>query len=305
MRRARKEKRITCLLFALLLVLTACGAESPEAGRYICVEAADGSYGLDPASLYPDGASIELGSGGRGILTLGERSGSIRWSLSDNELTLNIDGERFSGTLEDGILDLTLPDSGVQLRFVREDVNYSPAGAPEAERMAEALDWWTGDWYGKWYIQNAEGSFVDTWYDCCASIEAEENGTHVILSLWDEDSSREEPMGRVEFAVKPGALPGNRGTAVSTSGSFWFSTVEAGQWTLDPRRSGYADMLRLTGHHESEKESFDYEILLRPWGRLWDDVAKKDPDMLPFRYEWYLEQIERNEPMPAKLPAVD
>ena len=63
-------------------------------------------------------------------------------------------------------------------------------------------------------------------------------------------------------------------------------------------------MLMLSGHHDGGGEVFDYEITLRPWGRVWDDVAKKDSFQLPFRYEWYLTQIETGQPMPEVLPPV-
>ena len=169
--------------------------------------------------------------------------------------------------------------------------------------MAAALQQWEGDWYGIWTISNAEGDFADTWYDCCAVLEAEDE-SHLVMTLWDEDTSRSEPMGRVEFAVQPGKVPGAPAAAVSTVGSFWFEDIEAGQWVLDTRRSSYLDMLRLRGHHE-KGEAFDYEIVLRPWGRLWDDVAADDPDLVPFRYAWYRNMIERGAPMPEKLPAAD
>ena len=106
-------------------------------------------------------------------------------------------------------------------------------------------------------------------------------------------------MGLAEFAVDP-----DKGTARSTKGSFWFQSIGPGEWVLDSRSGGFSDMIVLRGHHDSRGEAFDYEIVLRPWGRAWDDVAKKDSYQLPFRYEWYLTQIETGQPMPDFLPPV-
>ncbi|MBR1455673.1 MAG: hypothetical protein IJ594_00765 [Oscillospiraceae bacterium] len=297
-------KRIAALLLAAALIfsLAACGEDTPDAGRYLCVSAESGGFAFEPEELFPGGAAVELGTGGQGILTLGAESGSLRWSLSGTEVALSLGGVHVPGTLRDGELSFTLPESGVRLRFLREDLYAAVTPEPDPERYEQAIALWCGDWFGRWSVHPAAGSFADTWYDCCAVLSPTEDGRHLLLTLWDEDGSRGEPMARVEFAVEPGDGAADRGAAASTRGSFWFGEIGPGEWRLEMDGGPYPDMLSLQGRHDSGTEVFDYEILLRPWGRLWDDVQRDDSYALPFRYEWYLTMIETGQAMPDSLP---
>ena len=290
----------TALLLALLMILSlaGCGRSGASAGVYHCVAAETNGVRFDPVQLYPGGASIELGSGGRGIVRLGEESGTIRWSLSGSALTVYMDDIRMNGTLSQGVLMLAMPEGGLTLTFVLEGLRY--AFQTEGEPDEETLAWWCGDWYGRWTISNSKGQFADTWYDCCASVVYEPQDKHLLMTMWDEDTSKDTPMAIVELSLGRG---GSRvGAAVSATGNFWFDSLEPGEWRIEPAASPYPQMLTITGHHSSEQENFDYQIILRPWGVLWDDVAAQDNFALPFRYEWYLEQIKSGIGMPDKLP---
>ena len=108
-------------------------------------------------------------------------------------------------------------------------------------------------------------------------------------------------MAIVDFAIDP-VKPE---TAESIRGSFWFAELEPGAWVLDRGAGDYPDSLVFRGRHEAQGECFDYEILLRPWGRLWDDVQLEDSMRLPFRYEWYAAELERGAAMPDALPPVN
>ena len=299
-------KRIVTLLLAVLALglLTSCGEDAPDAGRYVCVAASAEGFTLEPEELYPKGAVLELGTGGRGLLTLGEESGSLRWSLNGTELTLNMGGERLRGTLLDGIIDLSLADGRVQLRFAREDLA-AEAATPVPQLGAEDLERWCGDWFGRWSIQNSEGTLADTWYDSFARIEPDEDGVHLILTIWDEDSSYAQPIGTAELALSAEGERGSGQVALSTAGSFWFQEIGPGQWVLDPGAGEYPDMLQLSGRHESAEETFDYAITLRPWGLRWDDVEQADDSALPFHYEWYLSQIRDGQTMPEEFSQAD
>ena len=58
------------------------------------------------------------------------------------------------------------------------------------------------------------------------------------------------------------------------------------------------------GHYESEEGSFDYQIVLRPWGTVWDDVESTAPELLPYFYkDWYLRAIDAGEDMPDSFDA--
>lgn len=291
--------KIASLLLAALLLfgLTACGEALPEAGSYRCVAAEAEGFALDVAELYPDGAVITLGSGGQGVLSEGERSGTLRWSLSGTQITVTMGGVRAKGTLSGDLLVLTMGDSGVTLTFAREGADFPPdePSAPDAEQ----LDFWCGDWFGRWTIRGSSGDFADTWYDCFASFAYSPGDGHLLLTLWDEDGAKASPMGAAELSLEPGLTAA--GAAVSVKGNFWFADIGPGEWTFEPGESEYEHMLVLRGRHESEKENFDYEIVLRPWGQSWDDVEAADPFALPFRYEWYQQQIREGRPMPERL----
>ena len=298
--RKNHGKYIAALLLGVLcLLFTACGEEVPDAGRYLCVSVESDGFRWEPKAIFPEGVELELGTGGRGILTAGDLSGTFRWSLSGTKLSLNIGGERASGTLQDGVLDLRLSDGEMLLHFLREDLAEQQMTPLDESAFDALVSQWCGDWFGRWTLRNVQGTFAETWYDCCASIRAVPEDHTLILTLWDEDGSRDVPMALVEFAPDP-----EKGTALSTWGSFWFQEVGPGDWSLDLSSADFSDMLMLSGHHDGGGEVFDYEIVLRPWGRVWDDVAKKDSFQLPFRYEWYLTQIETGRPMPEVLPPV-
>ena len=48
--------------------------------------------------------------------------------------------------------------------------------------------------------------------------------------------------------------------------------------------------------------SFDYELVLRPWGALWDDVPAEDLKAKPYFYEdWYLPLVEAGAAMPSAI----
>ena len=62
------------------------------------------------------------------------------------------------------------------------------------------------------------------------------------------------------------------------------------EWTLDPAAYGFENMLVVDdGHYESDEGSFDYMLVLRPWGTDWSDVEAAAPALLPYFYnDWYV-----------------
>ena len=300
-RTVRKRATIITLLMLLALLLSGCGRSNVQLGTFNCVAASQKGVRFDPQQLYPQGASIELGSGGKGIVHLGEESGSIRWTLNGSALTVLMGSTKMNGTLSQGVMILALPDGGPTLTFVLEGVKY--AFQQNEELSEELLNWWCGDWFGRWSISNSTGSFLNTWYDCMATIRFAPEDGYVLMTLWDEDNEPESPMGIVELSLGRGGSP--LGKARSVAGSFWFSSIEPGEWIIEPAESRYPQMLTIRGHHSGGGEDFDYEIILRPWGKAWEDVAAADFSALPFRYEWYRSQLAVGAPMPERLPKAD
>ncbi len=307
----KKTTKILAVFFAAVLSLTicACGAEAdPNVGLYTCTKVQMLGIEMDPTESYPAGVTMELKNGGRGKIFIDGQGGAIKWELNGTDFTMDTDGEKSYGTLKNGILTLDLLESGVVMTLVRDGVEVEDDALP-AKETAQPVQTddpayqqlWSGDWYGWWIIENSTGEFVDTWYDCCGSIELGDDGT-ALLTLWDEDTTRDEPMAVVQLLLNADGT-GEMGRAESQSGWFWFDDVKAGEWEIDPGEYEYDKMLVIeNGHHEGQGESFDYSIFLRPWGVRWDDVEAAEPDVLPyFYYDWYLPLIEAGEAMPDSI----
>ena len=269
------KAKLISVLAALLLLLAGCGYASPAAGLYTCtgMEAAGHTW---PASVpAPEGLSLELYADGKGLVNEGEESAPMSWLLSGDALRIEIGGTVWDGTLRGGEIRLGLPgESGGVLCFSSE----AAAPAPAEEVLSVG-------YYGRWAISGSEGKLPNTWYDCCAVLEPGEDGG-LVLTLWDEDSSRLEPIGRVLFRRADGLFSSERGY-------FWLMEIPEGLWSLDPA----APALVLSGEHDAGGERFHYEITLRPFGARWDDAEAK-----PYHYDdWYLPLIEAGETLPDSM----
>ena len=118
-------KKITAVLLALMLVfaLCACGGDDPNAGTYyltsaeisgitLSAEDLSSAMGEDAGAYY-----IELKGNGTFTGDTGAGLGSGEWSLDGTELTITESGYEMYGTLENGVLTLYEPNSGVTFYF--------------------------------------------------------------------------------------------------------------------------------------------------------------------------------------------
>ncbi len=293
------------LAFVLLFSLCACApAADPNAGRYACVRA-----------LYPDGtdrpegAYLTLSADGTAELSLsGTRA--LYWALDGEDFligTLEGNASALRGTLRDGVIEIALEEA--DCIFVREGVSFTPEPLPEPEpegpsaqesseqaKLSELADFWSGDYYGWWFIRDADGAYETldgAWWDLCASIDAQETG-RASMTLWDEDWSRSSPYGEVRLV-----LDTQTGDAESESGVFGPSILENGDWHFSPDAYEFENLLVLSGTYRDETGSYTYEGYLRPWGQRWDDVEKVSTALLPYYYfSWYLPRIDAGSAMP-------
>ena len=260
------------LALILALCLSACGQADPICGRYPCVCAEADGLAVPAAFLGESPAVLCLTADGRGTLERGGVEGSLSWTREGDRLCLSLGGELYDGAVEDGEILLQL-EPALTLRFARED----------AAREQEQGGTW--DWYGWWSVENSRGMTPDSWRDCCARLETGSFGP--VLTLWDEDSSFDAPLGVLY-------LRWDGDEAVTESG--WFLTEQVGDdlWRLDPT----AQLWELRGSVRGESESFDFLIHLRPWGARWPEEESR----IPFRYDdWYLPLIEGKASMPGQI----
>ena len=164
----------------------------------------------------------------------------------------------------------------------------SPGESPAANDADEGLAWWSGEWYGFWRLNYASELYMDlygTSWDCYAIIDVGENGLATVY-IWDDDVE----LGHVDLYIEPDA-GGKMGSATSESGKLFDMPVVYADWQIRPYNADfygmtYDHMIFIDAFHtDADFESFGYEIYLRPWGMLWDDVSEDDRP--PYYESWY------------------
>ena len=138
-------KKITALLMALTLALAlcACGggggdtASDPNLGRYDA-DQIDFLGWTDFSSVFEGESYIELKANGKGNIKLGGESGSLKWTLDGENITITVEGTDNTGTLKDGVI--TLDDffnMGCAATFVKEGAT---ASSTDGDDMSDPGD---------------------------------------------------------------------------------------------------------------------------------------------------------------------
>lgn len=196
----------------------------------------------------------------------------------------------------------TLAREGVQTASDTDTTDSSETAAL-ASTGDSLLDWWNGEWYGWWMITGADGGYESSnnqWWDCCARINISADYTGSIL-IWDEDMPQENALSEASVTLNS-AGTGEYGTLTSEGGYFLRSELAHADWIVDPGIMNYENFICIDGWYEDENGSFHYNIYLRPWGTLWDDVAADGTENLPYGYEsWYLPLVDAGKTMPDTL----
>ena len=288
---------LALLLLLQVLILSACGEAADTSGLsgsyVLCAVEEDGSV-LSAAQAETLDFQIRLDPGGGGAVKRGDGEGTLSWSVAGDTLSVRIGSTVLKGSAEGSDLLLQAGDSAVVLRFSLLESRASDAGEnPDDSGRENAFAFPSSDWYGWWKIERSEGSMPVTWYDCCASFTAADEGT-MLFRLWDEDGSRSEPLAEVLLEVT------EEGNFRSVSGYFLFDTITFGEWQFElPEKEMFLEDYR----HEGNGERFSYSIYLRPWGADWSGLSE---EQLPFYYDdWYLPLIRSGKPMPDRIPWQD
>lgn len=259
--------------------------ELPE-GRYALIEVTVSGTTFSGDDLTASGLSdayIAFRADGTGELSAMGETEEFTW---EGTVMTDSIGETQTYTY-DGTY-VSIEQGGIAMTFSKN----APAAKSELET------YWDGGWYGWWMMENCTGYYADLegyWWDLCAEIDIDESGAGTI-SLWDEDYTRDNLLGLVSIYIDTASGADAHGSLVSVSGRFEVGDIGEGDWNASPADAGYDDCLMFTGTVQDGEDSYEYTIVLRPWGTLWDDMEE---ELLPYYYdEWYLPLIEENAEMP-------
>ena len=164
-------------------------------------------------------------------------------------------------------------------------------GVPGATSTSSAREYWEGDWYGWWNVEEATDSYADyegDWWDACVNIRFTSD-TEATITFWDEDSSKSDYSGLIYAEVYDDGS--EHGVLTSTGGYFFGDELESGDWWLSIDTSyGYENLMIMSGVYEDPDGDggFDYYVVLRPWGTDWSDISEEDDYLLPYYLDgWY------------------
>jgi len=302
-----KFSRFFCYIAAIFMVFSfsACSAQNEEIlGIYTCARLElDGEdfYVLD---VYPNGCVLQLSKWGQAWLDIDENRFYGRWELEEDNFILDINGEISQGKLKDGVCILSLAENGMEHSFLREGANLpeKSASVQLQSYLTPQQEFWNGDWYGHWSISNAQGRWQDhsgQRFDCFARFDVDEQGEGKMI-FWDEIQDSYHPIAVAEISVVQEKNAPNTGIVLTTGGNFLDAEFQPRQWRADPEAFPFDSIFYVeNAHYEGEDGAFDYTIILRPWGRTWEDVEASEPDMLPFFYhDWYLPYLSAGSSMP-------
>jgi hypothetical protein len=206
-----------------------------------------------------------------------------------------------SGTLVNG--KLTLDDvmgTGMSIIFYKEGSNpgasantAAPSTGTGVDALSEAQSWWDGEWYGYWTVTSSSGNLAnlkgDVW-DCYAVINVKSDGTGMMY-IWDDEID----MASVEISIEEQGGVGPMGSATSEGGEAFDTLLKHADWLIVPTYEGYEDYwknkwyddyMEFEGTCDTNEGSMDYTIVLRPWGKLWDDIPTDNRP--PYYDDWYL-----------------
>ena len=252
--------------------------------------------------MYPDGkvqfvmfGMLAEGTYKNGVLDLeadGD-SATLEYKLSGDKLTVTMDddgGEMVFKRSSETPPSLPGGSSGTGSSGAGSSGTGSSGAGSSG--LSDALAWWDGEWYGYWTVTSAYGdyeSWEDGVWDCYAVIKVNPDGT-AVMYVWDDDID----MAVAEIFIEEMGGVGFMGSATSEGGEAFEVSLRHADWVIMPAEKGYkdywgneayGDYMEFNGYSEDGRDSLSYEIVLRPWGMLWNDIPKNER---PPDYEsWY------------------
>lgn len=221
---------------------------------------------------------VDTGTWEKGVLNFqnaqGEIEDSINYKLSGDKMTIDWGGDFI-------VTYVRSKDAPPVTTSGKTD---------DAQELSELREWWDGEWYGYWQTYSATGDYKgleDNLWECYALIEMNLDSTGAIY-LWDDGGD----IARVDISVSKDSSSGHMGKAISVSGDQWEGAeIGYGDWEIDPSLHAYEDYFVIDSHYKDELGGgFDYKVYLRPWGKIWDDVAEDDRPQ--WDDDWYFDNAD-------------
>ncbi len=254
---------------------------------------------VEPGNTLEVSTSYRLEGTDEVTVTLSDNAEKHIYTLTIDPTTLErVENEYFDAVADWDLYDENASDDNVTGDEIAGDeiTGDKITDVPSEKLDASFADWWDGDWYGWWYISEADGKYADYndyWWDAFARITVYDDLTGY-LEIWDEDSSYDSLNGVANVSFSNDG-EGEHGTMVSSSGQYMSVALDTSEWSVDPIRSPVDNMIVIRGNNTDDYGSYSYAIFLRPWGILWDDV---DDEALPYSYEWYQSLVASGASMP-------
>ena len=307
-------KKLICLTVAavLLLFAAACskniGEEGggsqvdpkadpyvdPYVGKWDAVSASALGLTVAAEDAFANETSLNLKDKGSCTVTIDGDSAAGEWSIIGGIVRISTERQNFTGLIdhENGFLVLELPSHGMDVNFTHQDGNLvtqpkEPVPEPPPGGWRDPDDpqeWWDGEWFGYMTVDSViEGSEPERFTWNCFGVSDDVFDGEKYIYLWDEGMV----IGTPTFVVDFGGGTGDRGKAAAYGGAILDSGVGFGDWTCDPELSRYKDQFVIDMRSELDSGGYlDYQIVLRPWGMLWDDVPEEER---PPGYDDYLD----------------
>ena len=295
-------KKLFFSLFPILLFLAACGkSDSAAAEIYTCEEIIKDGVKLEVSDFYSAAPVLTIYQNNSAKLEINGKECEGTWHCENDVFSMSMDSFQSTGTLEDGVCRIDLFEQGITYCFYSE--NISSCESENESEGASSDNFWTGDWYGYWHLENASGRWENTdgvYFDCFAKIDMKTADSGKI-TLWDENSSFTEPISAVELSFDLPSLD-SCGIASSLSGFFFSEDITEDCWIIDPDNEEFENTISFSAHYPGGDGEFDYFVFLRPWGYAWDDAVNERNIRLPYYYDsWYIPMIDESKKMPNKL----
>ncbi|MBE7018169.1 MAG: zinc-ribbon domain-containing protein [Ruminococcaceae bacterium] len=273
---------------------------------------AEGENGGGEDAIYLDISSPEYYKAVYGVLQGNEFDEEKLAQLGDFSLTFYGDGTgemNMFGTASPMVYDnSTITSGGVAMSYdydydsiylyISDEVEFSleymgvPESLPSKMLSPNDLQYYAGDYYGWWCIDNViygDDSMVGDWWDCCASFDISADGSGH-LTIWDENSSKKSPLVSTDISV---SVYDGVARVVSEDGQFLDDTIEHADWLFYSDAADYDNAFIIDVSYEDSETEMDCYFFIRPWGTVWDDVEEDSPEDLPYYYyDWYLPLLD-------------